>query len=114
MPASNVTRVRRLGFWNSIASVRRSSGGFAWRRSARYSALSSRRAREQQPDLVRRQVGRADEVPSAKAALVMATSVYAEPAISRPSSASRRRRQLAPPAEAKAPREDGASAPGCA
>ena len=29
MPASNVTRVRRLGFWNSIASVRRSSGGLA-------------------------------------------------------------------------------------
>src|SRR5664279_4714890 len=40
IPASKVTRVRRLGFWNSIASVRPVSGGFAWRRVARYSALS--------------------------------------------------------------------------
>ncbi len=41
MPASNVTRVRRLGFWNSIARVRPASGGAACRRVARYSALSA-------------------------------------------------------------------------
>ena len=40
MPASNVTRVRRLGFWNSIASVRPASGTSGCRRIARYSALS--------------------------------------------------------------------------
>ena len=41
MPASNVTRVRRLGFWKSIASVRPTSGGAACRRVARNSALSA-------------------------------------------------------------------------
>jgi hypothetical protein len=40
IPASNVTRVRRLGFWKSIARVRPVSGGSAWRRVARNSALS--------------------------------------------------------------------------
>src|SRR6188768_4239179 len=39
MPASKVTRVRRLGFWKSIAMVRPMSAGRACRRVARYSAL---------------------------------------------------------------------------
>ncbi len=41
IPASKVTRVRRLGFWKSIARVRPASGWSAWRRVARNSALSS-------------------------------------------------------------------------
>ena len=40
MPASKVTRVRRLGFWKSIARVRPESGGAACRRVARNSVLS--------------------------------------------------------------------------
>src|SRR5436190_10351955 len=41
IPASNVTRVLRLGFWNSIASVRPGSGGSACRRVATNSVLRS-------------------------------------------------------------------------
>ena len=41
MPASNVTRVRSDGFWNSIASVRPVSGGSACRRVSRNSLLSA-------------------------------------------------------------------------
>ena len=41
MPASNVTRVRRDGFWNSIANDRPMSGGLACRRVARNSVLSA-------------------------------------------------------------------------
>src|SRR5258706_1927991 len=40
MPASNVTRVRRLGRSKSIASVRRTRGGSAWRRGPTNSAFS--------------------------------------------------------------------------
>jgi hypothetical protein len=39
MPASNVTRVRNDGRWNSSASVRPVRGSEAWRREARNSAL---------------------------------------------------------------------------
>src|SRR6478609_9425978 len=40
MPVSKVTRVRRLGFWKSIARVRPGSGGGTWRPVSRSSALS--------------------------------------------------------------------------
>src|SRR6266542_2431841 len=40
MPASNVTRVRRLGRWKSMARVRPTSGGRLWRRVTRTADLS--------------------------------------------------------------------------
>ncbi len=68
IPASNVTRVRSDGRSNSIASVRRTSGGRSCRRWAANSSLQARGGREDAPNLGRSQVSGADEVAAAQTA----------------------------------------------
>ena len=64
MPASNVTRVRRLGRWNSRAIVRPRSGRPACRRVVAVLGFERRGRVEETQDFSDGQVGDAQEVPA--------------------------------------------------